>query len=177
MSEPNVPPDDDALEPPLEPPLDELAAAWGAIEPPAATAPLAAPDATTRAAVDWMARAWQATAEPPAPRLPWRLRARPLLRHATPFLATAAALLLWVRFAATDLSRIETPLEPEQLAHRSAEPTTAPIAEPLAAPPASLPITHVTADRTELRSGRVRLILLTPPEPPPVRGPSQESPR
>ncbi|MBL8842950.1 MAG: hypothetical protein JNL90_15635 [Planctomycetes bacterium] len=150
----------DPVDDSFEPPLDALAAAWGAIEPPAPTAPLGAPDATTRAAVDWMARAWQATAEPPAPRLPWRLRARPLLRHATPFLATAAALLLWVRFAATDLSRIETPP-----------------AEPLVALSASIPITHVAADRTELRSGRVRLILLTPPEPPPVPGPSQESPR
>lgn len=164
MSEPNVPHDDAAS----EPPLDALVAAWGAIELPAPTAPLDAPDATTRATVDWMARAWEATAEPPAPRLPWRLRARPLLRHATPFLATAALLLLWVRFAATDLSRIETP------AVRLAATDHSRIETP-AALPASIPITHVATDRTELRSGRVRLILLTPPEPPPVRGPSQES--
>ncbi len=141
-------------------PLADLQAAWRTLDAPPATAPLDAPDATTLATVEWLREAWQATATPPAPSVPWRLRARPLLRRASPWLALAAALLLFARTLA------ERPVAPLAI-----EP---PVAS-RAVPRLDRPIARVTPDRMEMRSGHVRLILLTPPAMPLSRGPSPES--
>jgi len=155
-----APRDDDDV-----PPLAELGAAWRALAAPDATAPLDAPDAATRATVEWLRDAWQLAAPPASPSLPWRLRARPLLRRASPWLgatlATAATLLLALRLLA--------PAPPRP-------PAAAP-AEQLAAAPAPDPAPVVLSDRVVLRSGNVRLILFTPSAAPTARGTTPESPR
>jgi len=142
--------DDDEI-----PPLAELGAAWRALAAPDATAPLDEPDAATRATIERLRRAWQLSAPPASPRLPWRLRTRPLLRRAAPWsgatLAAAATLLLALRLLAP--------------------------AEQPAIAPAPDPAPVVLADRVLLRSGNVRVILFTPSAAPTARGPIPESPR
>jgi len=119
--------------------LEELAAAWRRLAPPpppidAEHDDLDALDAPTRAAVRWMVAAWR-TVEPPAAALPWRLR----LSQARPVLtrfAAAALLLASLAFLA----------RPAWQASGEAPVTVA-----------------LGRDRTELRSGPVRLILFAPP--------------
>jgi hypothetical protein len=134
--------------------LRELRGAWRALEPPAATAPIDEPDPATRATVEWLRAAWRAS-EPAAPQiwsLPWSLRMRLRLRRArlAP-IAAAAALVVAIAAGAgvwsshvAESRRLETPRADD------------------VAPSLSLVPSYVTPDRMELRSGAVRLILLTP---------------
>ncbi|MSR47388.1 MAG: hypothetical protein EXS13_10040 [Planctomycetes bacterium] len=167
--------------------LAELTAAWRALESPAPTAALDDADPETLATIEWLRAAWQVS-EPPTPsHVPWRVRARPTLRRAMPWLsfAAAAAMLLLSRVPSArrtpappiapreviatgpDRRPIEAPNDP------SAEPVVSAAPPPSAVPPAAPVITY--PDRMELRSGNVRLILFTPIAAPPARGPSTES--
>jgi hypothetical protein len=145
--------------------LAGLQSAWRSIPPPDPTAPVDAPDAETRASVEWLSAAWRAAAShAPAPStLPARLRARLLRRRAAaiaPWLAAAAALVLGI----TWFARSErTPSPPIELASEHSATVEPPLAPRSAGPESGEPkLVTLTADRMELRSGPVRLILFTP---------------
>jgi len=157
-------------EPESDPELMKLHAAWRAMTPPDPTAGLESPDPRTAATLDWMRAAWSASAPAAPPALPWRLRLQLARRRAAPsapWLAAAAAVIaaiaLFVRDGARDRVREATTPPCVELA---TEPNPAP---PRADPEVDAPkLVSLTADRMELRSGPVRLILFNP---------SQESPR
>jgi hypothetical protein len=122
-------------------PRDPLRALWEAVEPPPPARGLADEDAATRAAVQWLQAAHARVA--PALRMPSAPRRRFRLRPLAPLAAAAALLLLLL-----------VPPRPEPAA---------------AAPPpprAGVELLASGADRIELRSGTVRLILLHPQPPP-----------
>lgn len=130
-------------------PRDPLRALWDAVEPPAAHRTLDGEDDATRAAVAWLQGAY-ARLEPAAapPRLglvPHRARRWP---RRIALAAAAAALLLLAR-AAWNEPRPGLTL-----------PTEAWIPPPAAAP--EVQVLASDAQRLELRSGPVRLILLHP---------------
>lgn len=133
-------------------PLDELRAAWRAMAPPDPTASVDARDEPTRAAVAWMRSAWAAAAPPPTSALPWRVRlriARPRVVRALPWVAAAAALVVCTALLGRG-GRTEHDAAPvPELVARP---------EPIAKPE----LVSLSADRMELRSGPVRLILFTP---------------
>jgi hypothetical protein len=142
-------------------PLEEFAAAWRALEPPAVDDLEATPDPATRASIEWLRAAWQAAA-PPAPReLPWSLRMRRTLRRAAPWsalVATAAAIVLLL-----------SPVRHRSPADSPALPPTVPVEQVAIGPRTperTPPATEIHADRMEMRSGNVRLILFTSSPPP-----------
>ncbi len=136
-------------EPDAHDPLNALAAAWRVVEPPEPTASLDAPDQETRATVEWLRNAWNAST-PPVPALPWRLRGRPLVRRIAPWLAAAATLLLALRLLLPVTERTAIPQSLE-----SSPPPSNPT-------PTALVATVVLRDRMEMRAGDVRVILFTP---------------
>jgi len=141
-------------------PLDALGAAWRSLAPPDPAAALDAPDPATRAAIDWMRAAWQAGAPAAPTAIPWRLRlrlARPSVRPLLPWIAAAAATLL----VALLLRPAPSPppgAEPVELAAHPHPPEPSHAGSPGASPE----LVSLSADRMELRSGPVRLILFTP---------------
>lgn len=106
---------------------------------------LAEVEAETARAVRWMQVAWRELEVPPAtvPIRPVVVRHFSFARRALPWLAAAGVLA----GGAALLSRARRASEPEE--HVSAAPVA---------------IEDVRADRLELRSGPVRLLLLTPPK-------------
>jgi len=174
----------DSLEPGREPPeLDALRATWRELEPPAPDAALDAPDPRAEAAVEWMRAAWREL-EPPPAEIPWRLRARPR-RRTLARLAAAAAILVALAWSLRELARRDTEV-PDEVAvatvetgadseHRTPPPAPAHGAgrpgggrEDETAPPSADTgdepvLVALASDRMELRSGPVRLILITEP--------------
>jgi hypothetical protein len=158
-------------------PLDELRRAWRGLETPTPTSsddvarltralaaagreltpPLpAVPDATTRAAIEWMRDAIEAAGVPPSPPLPAPRASAPLR------LALAASLAAGLVIAGLTLTRPRaTSPEPAPLVARASEtPTAAPLPEPHVATGHSA---RITTTGIELRSGPVRLVFLQPP--------------
>jgi hypothetical protein len=156
---------------PIEPggaddPLRELAAAFRSLEPPDPTTSVESPDAATSAALNWLRAAWRASAPAAPPALPWGVRARLALRRGGPVVraaAAAAALLAGAFFLARSLASRPEPAptriatQPSFLESDEAARSHAPEADDAAPRLVSL-----TADRMEMRSGPVRLILFTP---------------
>lgn len=138
-------------------PLDELRRAWAAAEPPPPDPDLDQADASTRAAVAWMQAAWSRV-EAPVPVAPLALRARRSgwRRWAQP-LAAAAGVLLALS-AALWLQRSGPAVRPGGVDTE----TTAQIEGPAPTrPDTDVEVAALAPDRVELRSGPVRLILLT----------------
>lgn len=163
-------------------PLDDLGALW---RDPAGDAPLPgadldAQDAETRAAVEWMRRAWRAEQADAAPPIPWELRRRaarrgrtPLRRVALPLgLAAAAALAVWIGTSIAGSEggslRSEPRTHATDLADAVPEPSVVdPIPltpDPIAARPLTFaPDSFVPRDDgIEMVTGKVRVILLDP---------------
>ncbi len=129
--------------------VEPLRQAWRGVKPPQPFESFEAPDAQTRAVLAWMGAAWRAAVPPPAA-LPWRLRWRRPRRIALRIAAAAAvvaALAIARRWAA--------PPRPE-------EPVARRGAEPAGQASEGIRVAHVSEDRTEIRSGPVRLILFSP---------------
>jgi len=126
-------------------PIEGLREAWGDLEAPPPDRVLEAPDAETRAALEWMREAWRAL-EPPAARIPWRVRLARRAGGLRPIAAAAAVLVAAVVFGR---GFFDAPSRPHEAV------------QPLAALP-EVRIASLDPDRMELRSGPVRLILLTP---------------
>jgi hypothetical protein len=143
--------------------LDALRAAYHALPPPPPVRELSEEDATTRAAVAWMAAAFAAL---PVPACPVPATARPAqaslaslsaARAARRF-AAAAALLALLLGAAWWLATLRP------ASHSSSAPVAvAPRADSTPLPNAQLAAALVAAapDRLELTSGPVRLLLFT----------------
>jgi len=134
-------------------PLEALRAAWRAIEP-ADPGSLAEEqlDPATRAVIQRLRRAY-ALAGPEPAALPWRIRLA-LHRRALRRVAVAALVLALSALAVREFahpSGSQTAPEPAPIA-----------AEPAAAAEAGVLLASLTPERMELRSGPVRLILLTP---------------
>ena len=139
-------------------PLAALRDAWAGLEP--RELPDEPTDAVTVAVRAELRRAWHRL-EPPATVLPPRLRRTPSRGAAWPA-AVAAAVL--VAFGA--------------LLWRGGGPPTLPAESPVAAVPSEGPrIAAVTAERLELTSGNVRLVLLTQNTAPASGVASGEEPR
>ena len=130
--------------------LDFLRRAWSEVTPPAPHASIDRPDAETRRVLDFMRAAWGALQPPPA-RVPWRLRVA-RVHHSKAFWAAAAALVLAL-FGASLLMRESA--RPIQLTH-----VESPAHEPASGAGHPL-IASIAHDRTEIRSGPVRLILFS----------------
>jgi hypothetical protein len=148
-------------------PLEELRRAWSRIEPPRPDSELAHTDERTRAAVEWMQSAWSRV-EAPAPVLPARIlpfsRAQ---RLALPLAAAAGALLaLGIWFA---LQRFAPGVRPVDMEHELTAAAESTDRDPTDAGPAlaeGVQVASLAADRLEVCSGSVCLILLTPPSSP-----------
>lgn len=163
--------------------LDPLRAAWERLEAPEPDRALEDPDEATRAAVAWMRGAWAALeplpvevpAELAAERSQARTRARSWAPLAGALAALVVALLAAGLWSAAQRGRAvqETVLgalpsrdaEPREVQlPREAEPTAVMPDEPAAPeaePPRGVRLAALSDDRMELRSGPVRLILLT----------------
>jgi len=155
----------DSDRPPQDDWLAELRAAWREGPEPASDRPLAEEDLHTRLAVDWMRQAWLALPVPAAsaPRVPaatrsirWRFAAAAALLLA---LGLPLAIGAWRRTHRTAASAappapVAGPLAP-----------TAPTA-PAVPPETAATIVAIDEHHLELRSGPVRLYLLTDPPPP-----------
>jgi hypothetical protein len=147
--------------------LDALRAAYHALPPPPPVRELSEEDATTRAAVAWMAAAFAAlpvpacpvpaTARPAAPAPAARSAAWSAARTARRFAAAAAllALLLGAAFwLATLRPAPDTPPAPVVVAPRAD-------GTPPAEPRLATAVVAAAPDRLELTSGPVRLLLFT----------------
>jgi hypothetical protein len=133
-------------------PLEALRAAWRRVEP-AEPGALAEPDldGATRAVIERLRRAY-VLAGPEPTALPWRVR---LLVHRRALRRVAVAAVI-LGLAALAVRQFAQPS-----GSRTAEP--APIAaEPATAAEAGVLLASLTPESMELRSGPVRLILLTP---------------
>lgn len=130
-------------------PLDELRSAWSSLE-----APEPRPDAATVASVEWMRAAWRALPVPAAdPSVLVSRRRRAERQTIATWAAAATVLLAGIAFS---VQRLTPPA-------RSGVEVTAIGGEPSSTKPY---IAAVESDRVEMRSGPVRLILLTnDPEP------------
>jgi hypothetical protein len=139
-------------------PLDDLLRAWSDVAPTPPDAALDAPDAATRAALDWARAEWSAIEAPPV-RVPTALRWRPILRalpRTLTRMGAAAAFVLGLGLALTWLRDGDAP--PAELTGGSS-------AETLTVARGPTPrVTAATADHTELRSGNVRLLVFAPRE-------------
>jgi hypothetical protein len=143
-------------------PLDELREAWWSETPAEPADELDEADPKTRDTVAWMRAAWQGL-EVPEPRLPAARRARParLRPRLVPLaLAAAAALLAALGiYLATDAGEVERMPAPEtHLAQGGSPREPANEATEVAS---SGDLAYLGSDRMELRSGPVRLVLLT----------------
>jgi hypothetical protein len=143
-------------------PLDELREAWRSQSPAEPADELEEADPKTRATVAWMRAAWQAL-EVPEPRLPAPRRARfvRLRPRLVPLvLAAAAAVLVMLGvYLAKDASDVQRMPEQETRLAQGEGPS-----EPLQRTTevaSSADIAYLGDDRMELRSGPVRLVLLT----------------
>jgi hypothetical protein len=144
--------------------LEGLRRAWDDLDAPDPIRDAAQADAQERAALEWMRGAWERVETPASIR--WRgapaERGRRWAQMAAAA-AAAAAGIVWFWFAATPTH--ESPFEPSspsELGIALAEPRVGsgvPDEGPTA--PAKVEVARVTSDRMELRSGSVRLILLT----------------
>lgn len=121
--------------------LEDLRRAWREMQGPDPERGLGHPDAKTRAALVWLRGAWQRVA-PPA--LPVTAPAAPAWRRNLALIAAAAVALV-----APGLRQRRPPA--------TAEPPRP------SANGSALEVVALTSERTELRSGPVRLILLTHP--------------
>jgi hypothetical protein len=145
--------------------LEPLRRAWEELEVPE-PAPERSADVAERAALEWVRRTWERV-EPPAPvRSPWPRPAPAAARtRRWPWIAAAAAAGLAGFWLATAPSREEPPGtagSPEPAIARTELPAKGSGAtEEHSTPPAEVELAHVAPDRMELRSGSVRLILLT----------------
>ncbi len=153
-------------------PLDDLRAAWRSLEAPAPTDELADADPRTRRAVEWMRAAW-ATVEPerelapprPVPVAAPRLLPPPvLLRLAAAILvATLAALLWWrpdgsaaVEEGAPGLTAdSDAPSAPDRRVPEPERVPEQPVLEHV------VQFASLSSEKLEMRSGPVRLVLLT----------------
>jgi len=152
----------DASEQPVDLPLEDLRRAWARLDAPQSAPELEVCDERTRAAVAWMQKAW-GRVEAPAPVVPHTAFRRASPRWMLPLAAAAGALLalgVWIA-----LQRSTSGVRPEGVSQPSAERTTQP--QESAPGGASgliegeVELAALAADRIELRSGPVRLILLT----------------
>ena len=127
-------------------PLDELRAAWSRLSAPA---PRAEADRATQASIAWMRSAWDSLESPaPDPRVLLRHRARAERAAITSWAAAAAVIIGGIVFA---LQRLAPPARPG--IERAVMDST---------PSANKPyIAAIEPGRLEMRSGPVRLILLT----------------
>jgi len=155
--------------------LADLREAWRQGPEPASDRPLAEEDLHTRLAVDWMRQAWLALPVPAAsaPRVvPAAIRPRSGWRYAA---AAALLLALGAPFAIGAWRRAHRPAAPPAPV-ATAEPAapvsalapvapTAPVAPEAPAAPAAT-IVAIDEHHLELRSGPVRLYLMTDPPPP-----------
>ena len=138
-------------------PLEALGEAWRSLEPPAPADGLADCDPLTRASVEWLRDAWQRL-EPQRPvALPARSSPNPWRQAVAP-LAVAAAVLAVLAGSAWWGTRPG----PEP-APRVADLDPTPFAGSVLPLGAGAGVSHVASDRIELRSGNVRLVLLTGP--------------
>ena len=152
--------------------LDLLREAWAGAAPPVATPKLDDADPLTRATVAWSRDAWEQL-EAPAARMPLALhvatRFASLRRAPWPRYAAAAvvliALMLGRSLRPTDGER--APLN-ETTASNGADTSPASTSQGTSHTPAALPERRVVAvadDHIELRSGPVRLLLMTAAQP------------
>ena len=132
--------------------FDFLRQAWNQVTPPAPRDSVDSPDPQTQRVVDWMRAAWDASQAPPA-RLPWRLRVSRVARSKAVW-AAAAALVLAL-FGTSLLVRETT--QPVLLTGVE-NPPPQPAPQPSQRGGDAL-IASIAHDRTEVRSGPVRLIL------------------
>lgn len=148
-------------------PYDELREAWDALEAPD-------PDALAErddAALAWMRSAWRAVEAPPAA-IPPRL-ARPTWRALPRVAALAAAAALLVALGTWwRIGPGPAPAGPGPIAQASVE-ETAP--EPAAEEP-PVQLASIEPDRMELRSGPVRLYLVTGTSAEPVESDERTNP-
>jgi hypothetical protein len=132
--------------------FEGLGAAWRNQPVPQPGGDLVATDAVTQRTVQWLAAAWAAQAVPPV-RLPARItrrHARTAWRVSWRPLAAAAVLILILTVPLMQREPGPTPVD-----HGTPPPVVA--ANPLSPPQTPT----VTADGLELRSGPVRLLLLS----------------
>lgn len=155
--------------------LAELRAAWRTLAPEDPAERLDEPDAATRATLDWLRTAWQASAsDAPELRLPWRLRlgaARRRLRPLAPWLAAAGLLVALLREVTAPRGATQSGRVPSRgdlvveaspdVAPVAPGPTVVHVPDPIALPDV-IPLTAVDAQRMEMRRGPVRLILVQP---------------
>ncbi|MCZ6596974.1 MAG: hypothetical protein O7B99_04990 [Planctomycetota bacterium] len=145
--------------------IDDLRRAWQGLEPPETGGALGAQDPETRASVDWMRAAWLGL-EPPPTRVPVRsghLRRKELLRPERVLLRVAAALLFIASGAALAWKLFDVPSGTSEPAPAVAR-NGAAAGEPIESTPAEedqVVIASLAHDHIEMRSGPVRLILLT----------------
>lgn len=171
-------------------PLDDLTAAWRAIEAPRLDAELDDHDPATEAAVDWLRKAWERSAPETVPETldaPWR--ARRLQRRARPvrtFLAVAASITaVFALVRALGPRASDPPTTVDVAVHTPLHPSGDPPGEPRTSPQSmdldserTPELIASTSERLELRSGNVRLLLFTPslPDLPPPDFPQSENP-
>ena len=143
---------------PDQPPAD-LRRAWSRLEPPRPDPDLEGSDEPTRAAVEWMRAAWSRL-EAPAPVVPLALHRRRSgwRRWAQPLAAAAGVLValgVWLA-----LQRLEPGVRPDGVDTETTARTH--VGEPAPVPlDDGVELAALAPDRVELRSGPVRLILLT----------------
>lgn len=150
--------------------FDELRAAWNELEAPSPPEP----DARTRATVDWLAAAYRHL-DPPTPVLPAWARARRRRRRVAGLFGAfaAAAALLALAFGAHMLFERVAPSQTEVASEPSSRESLAHVTEAPIEPRA--PVVHAAfrSDGVELRSGKVRLILLDAPRAEPSYTPTK----
>ena len=128
-------------------PLDDLREAWRSVEPPPPADELADADPTTRAVVGWLREAWQGLEprnplRPPVPAPVLAFRPATLARLAVAALVVALAAALFWRPEGARVPEME--VVPERLVPRE-----------------RVQFASLTSEHIEMRSGPVRLILLT----------------
>jgi len=159
--------------------IEELRAAWRDEPAPASDRPLAEEDTQTRLAVEWLRQAWLALPVPvaSAPRVVTAaIRPRARWRYAA---AAALLLALGVPLAVGAWRRAHRPAaQPAPVATAESAESAGPVATAVSpeapAPPVTpaeptAPVATIVAideHHLELRSGPVRLYLLTDPPPP-----------
>ena len=151
----------------LPDPVADLASAWAALTPPTRPEALGDQDAATRAAVSRLRASWDrvtppATVVPPGLAARRRRDLRPVpLRVWRPL---AAAALLAVVLAGPLLLAPDAPPRPAPDFDADTLAVVSPDTPPQTVAHSTPQVVRATADALELRSGPVRLLLLTPSE-------------